>query len=497
MKIFAILVLCEKTKYLECFINAGLCDNKLPLEFNAITGKPFGCTSAEAQCFDKWKPAAADAFAKAQYELLVPYFGLPYSRNGVKPIIRHAKYRTEAIFPWIDLEKRCEGGFGEITCIRIHSASHGFHNVEQVQAANFELALKHMKSDDITNFENESKMLKLFSNHHEHIVKLLMSFSVADQNYLLFPWAGYDLGNYWENNNAPFDLTTNTMDRPKMQWLSAQILGLVSAVHTLHNPPHLDSLSPEAKKYARHGDIKPQNVLWFKTSSRPEGIFVIGDLGIASVHRLISRSNIPNHALPCSPDYRPPECDQEGGIISRAYDIWTLGCLLLEMICWALGGEKLRKEFEDSRMLVTYIGVMSNIFFDVKRALDGSAAILVKEVVIEQMEKLHEHEGCTEYFHDLLDIIHDSMIVVLSKTTERIRSKELHANIQILNGRMTNPAYGVVPKPRKRKYSAPIAVKTELNDFGKSRFEKFHAKLEPYDARAEEAKTAYEMRRMD
>ncbi|KAF2635191.1 kinase-like protein [Massarina eburnea CBS 473.64] len=495
LKIFTLLVLCEELQDIQRFIGAELCDEDLPLDLGTQSDLP----PSKIRCFASWKTAVKEFFQTTQYGLLVPYFGLPFLED-TGHTVRHADYRPEVILPWVVGSGRsAEGGYGMVTCIRIHQLSHGFSKVEQVQAANNELALKNMTTDKISDFEKESKMLKMFTNHHDHLIKLLMSFSVGGKNYLLFPWAGYDLASYWKSKMPPFNSKTKSMDPEPMKWLSRQINGLTSALDTLHNPPHHKSLSVDTKTYTRHGDIKPENILWFKSNSNSNGSIVIGDLGIASAHRLVSRSNIPNNTVPVSPDYRPPECDQDGGKISRAYDIWTMGCLFLEMVCWALGGTHLLQAFDEARNEVPYIGVMSNIFFDVKKTDgDGSAVILVKEVVVQWMSNLHQHEGCTDYFHDLLDIIHGDMIIVLSKTRERIRSKPLRQKITNLHSKlMENPDYGLVATPRQHSYPAPAAIKTELNQNGAHRFKRWHENVRAHGGRAELAKSALDMSRMD
>lgn len=227
-------------------------------------------------------------------------------------------------------------------------------------------AIKSLKGRprDARHFESEVEMLKRFNGHvHPHLVTLLASFTHMGINNLIFPWAECDLFFYWEDNEAP-----STAD--DILWLSGQVLGLATALNLIHNPPWKDD---STRKYARHGDLKPENILWFKSINDSRGILVITDLGLASINSKKSRSLTRNDAIAFTPAYRPPECDIEDGYISRSFDIWSLGCLLLEMISWMLGGWELVESFSVERMTPNMTGSRTDTFFDIVRVADPQA----------------------------------------------------------------------------------------------------------------------------
>lgn len=160
----------------------------------------------------------------------------------------------------------------------------------------------------------------------------------------------------------------------------------MEAINLIHNPQHLDS----AGQFGRHGDIKAENILWYKTKNndpQDRGILVISDFGLAAINSAKSRSMMPNDAagLRLTPSYRPPECDIAGGKITRAFDIWSIGCLYLEMACWLLKGTPGKKDFDEKRTTTFISGANTDIFFDIKRC-DGNNAkyiFMVKEAVSE------------------------------------------------------------------------------------------------------------------
>jgi serine/threonine protein kinase len=157
----------------------------------------------------------------------------------------------------------------------------------------------------------------------------------------------------------------------------------MEAVSVIHNPGHLTS----DKKFGRHGDIKAENILWFK--SRPDdphdrGILVLSDLGLTAINSDKSRSMQPNTGLKMTPAYRPPECDIRGGTISRAFDIWTLGCLYLELVCWLLRGKKGKDDFDEVRTTPFIFGTRTDVYFDIeerKYTAPNTYVFKVKDVV--------------------------------------------------------------------------------------------------------------------
>lgn len=194
---------------------------------------------------------------------------------------------------------------------------------------------------------------------------------------MIFPWAQFDLDSYWDNNPNP-DLS----DVGLIRWISKQCLGIMEAINLIHNPKHLGP----SRQFGRHGDIKAENILWYKSSNRRDrGILVLSDFGLAALNSAKSRSMMPNDSagLRVTPSYRPPECDTIDGKITRAFDIWSLGCLYLELVCWMLRGKEGKKAFDLERSTTFINGAKVDIFFDVKRSRhdEKKFIFMVKEVV--------------------------------------------------------------------------------------------------------------------
>lgn len=297
-------------------------------------------------------------------------------------------------------------------------------------------------------FEKEVGMLNRFANlRHDHLVRLLASWSrprnLVREYCLLFPLARYDLDLYWE---------THSMNDTTIPWIAKQILGLTDALKSIHDPPSDALKPPDQRQYGRHGDLKPENILWYDSPHDPHGILVIADLGASAVNSLWSRSAVENKSIQHTPRYKPPECDLQGGKISRSYDIWTFGCILLELVCWCLEGNEGRQAFVFERFAPYPTGLQTDMFFDIKPGVNGTYVVLVKEGVTkvtalfltvlpplistQRIANLHRHPGCTDFIHDLLYLIEEQMIVAISESTNRITSARLYDTVHRMNLRM-------------------------------------------------------------
>lgn len=250
-----------------------------------------------------------------------------------------------------------------------------------LQGSNRIFAVKELLSEKKEDFEREVKILKRLSSEkhaHAHLITLLATYEQKGQYYLIFPWAEADLLGYWKNINPK-----PSNDRETALWLAEQCQGLADGLSKIHryetysgtsllHPnsfPRVDSKGVKVatqagcsspteglRLFGRHGDIKPNNILWFpdRGPKGGHGVLKITDFGIAhfSTQNCVSardRGLVPNSAT-----YRPPECDLLDGVLSISYDVWTLGCVYLEFITWFFGGRKYLEDFGLKRKAVDH-----------------------------------------------------------------------------------------------------------------------------------------------
>ncbi|KAL9066584.1 MAG: hypothetical protein Q9157_007099 [Trypethelium eluteriae] len=94
--------------------------------------------------------------------------------------------------------------------------------------------------------------------------------------------------------------------------------------------------------------------------------------------------------------------------VSRAYDIWSLGCVYLEFITWLMTG---------------YSGLSEDVFFTTTTISGDEPNAEVRAAVLDWVKHLHEHELCSELIHNILDLIMGQMLCINPKL--RIKAEHL------------------------------------------------------------------------
>lgn len=169
------------------------------------------------------------------------------------------------------------------------------------------------------------------------MIKPIAAYQIGQDRCLIFPWAsGGNLLNYWE------DFEQQRLSSDSVRWLLGQFKGVCSALEELH------------ENNTRHGDLKPENILWFKDNNS-RGMLQIADLGLAAFHEVEKHTNVRKGIQTITPSgtsrYEPPEMDKDRNTDnprSRQYDIWSMGCVLLELLVWLIYGYDSFKQFKIS-----------------------------------------------------------------------------------------------------------------------------------------------------
>ncbi|KAK7752298.1 hypothetical protein SLS62_005834 [Diatrype stigma] len=145
--------------------------------------------------------------------------------------------------------------------------------------------------------------------------------------YLIFEWAdGGNLENVYERYKNPSPSV-------KLSKLAIkQLLGISEALAEAH------------ENKIRHGDLKPGNILCFMpTEDNIFGTLKIGDWGLAKFHSdattLRGEQGIATTTKYGTPLYEPPEVELgDVKILGRQYDVWSMGCVIMELVIWLLYG---------------------------------------------------------------------------------------------------------------------------------------------------------------
>lgn len=133
--------------------------------------------------------------------------------------------------------------------------------------------------------------------------------------------------------------------------MSKQCLGLARALKDIQ----MGDLGTDAtglRKHGKHGDIKPENILFFQGERLGNEVcsahFEISDFGLAEWHTSNSL-NVDGSKVKRTPTYMAPELEVMKNS-TPTYDIWSLACVLLQFVTWYLGGFDEIELFTDERL---------------------------------------------------------------------------------------------------------------------------------------------------
>lgn len=187
---------------------------------------------------------------------------------------------------------------------------------------------------------------KLQEFPHPHIVTHLLTWEHSKEFYMLFPCAKCHLGTFMDDQNAP----QLSLEEGNVLWFFKQLQGIADAVRHIHNFGG-EAINPEARDGVEmdllgaaatpqqagfHHDLKPENILVFEDEDMRLGVFKISDFGAGKVNQL--RANIVSMKVSQStvtPTYASPD-KKVNGRLSRPYDMWSIGCIFLELLVWLL-----------------------------------------------------------------------------------------------------------------------------------------------------------------
>ncbi|KAF8848656.1 kinase-like protein [Acephala macrosclerotiorum] len=199
--------------------------------------------------------------------------------------------------------------------------------------------------------------------------------------------------------------------------MAEQCLRIAEALSVIHqdqeekNPTRADEDGEQL--YGRHGDIKPDNILWFgeHIECKNAGTLVLADFGIAKAHRSMTKSLSDPEKAKNSPTYKSPEFESNGHLkIGRKSDIWGLACTWIEFITWYLKGwQAVDVEFPNRRDETDPKD--ENISRDTYFSIVNGEAI-VKPGVIDWIEELHQDNNCSAFIHEFLSFIQEKMLLV-------------------------------------------------------------------------------------
>lgn len=256
-------------------------------------------------------------------------------------------------------------------------------------------------------FQQELRVLDELRKYPlKHIVTHLATWTQGGRYYMLFPYAQCNLREYmkWVRFGGP--------TKENIIWLLRQFRGLAEALKGIHDLSGTGALEPAPslvtrplgeRKAGYHHDLKPENILFYKFTDT----FEISDFGSGKVHTYRSGSYNTSSANGTL-TYEPPEAAKLGSKTSRPYDVWSLGCVFLELLIWAVLGFQEVEDFRSKRLDRRYPGSQTDTVEDdgfwqmlqngditVRKSVDNWTQIL-KEAILQQQ---------SQPFKEVLDLV--------------------------------------------------------------------------------------------
>jgi len=240
--------------------------------------------------------------------------------------------------------------------------------------------------------------------------------------FFLFDWQDGNLAQLWQNEEG----LREDEDHPKC--MAQQFFGLAAALQCVHNNrpdnKHPDRIQNNNTVYGRHGDLGPSNILYSITKDRGL-VLKLADFGLAQLHSRMSRTIGNSASIQRTETYKGPEFDVKNGKISRATDIFSFGCVILEYITWYFQGHTGVDAFSESRKEpeAQRPGFISDTYFRVPSRSAVIQDAVLKTQVLTHIEKLIHHPKCTWYLCQMLELVRDLMLI--PDPTKRIESTQL------------------------------------------------------------------------
>ncbi|KAM0418916.1 hypothetical protein ACHAPT_012181 [Fusarium lateritium] len=278
------------------------------------------------------------------------------------------------------------------------------------ESGNPRVAVKELINLDSGPAKQEADVLGLMRKlQNDHLIEAIAYYQHGRKHNFMFPWAKH--GNLWQfliKNNP------GSLEKPYLEWIFKQLLGLAVAIDQLHNLSDQRSYRHGDPQSCRHGDLKPENILCFgqsnnqNTLSAPAIRLVITDVGLAKQHQDPTQLRQFTNTLVSTKRYAAPELDLDpNGPRSRRFDIWSMGCIFLEVAIWALYGPHVLEGFTNS---------LKETFYETKEEGNEKTA-RVHPIVEEWVSHILKDWRCSQEssLGRLVNLIDNKLLIVNTK----------------------------------------------------------------------------------
>lgn len=280
-------------------------------------------------------------------------------------LVKYKGDRARCLGPFLEPEKLGEGAYGKVYKVKVP----GLHikvNNQDFEKNEKRLAKKdfRVERDDSgsTEWEVVRKILRNSPHTHPNIMSTFAGLEHGKVFSIFFDVAEYNLWHYLSGSHpiaikhAEEDRETGASKREVFE----RTIGLVSALHFLHEQLYLRDGNDATALECYHMDLKPENILvandennnkmWkltdFGMSKVRETTSRLSDVQSSDLNQLFKRrkerpeirhSGFANYRRGFGA-YLAPEAYEEGNKAGKPSDIWSLGCVIAVIMSFLHGG---------------------------------------------------------------------------------------------------------------------------------------------------------------
>ena len=173
---------------------------------------------------------------------------------------------------------------------------------------------------------------------HRNIIKLIKTYKLGENYNLVFPQAKTNLDKYLRDPALDAgQMNQRPIERSSLWKQLCGITEAVAAIHSFGEEAEKRDASEKEKLIGFHFDIKDANIL-----IEEDGTWVITDFGQA-IFKDIERDGTTSRVLNNqggTDSYAPPELNDSKEKLGRSYDIYSLGCIFLEVLAFIVRGHE-------------------------------------------------------------------------------------------------------------------------------------------------------------
>lgn len=285
------------------------------------------CLPFRKGALDFLSPETAARFYEAQWEFAAPIFSHQFHHRALDP---------STTMPFISSTHIGKGSVGDVHELELHPQHHELHYLRKdgkVKIVRKEIA----QPPEGRSINDEQRVLSILNGlKHPNILELLGSYTLQGKHNLLFPLAPRTLSSYLSSKDQMLGFADYVS-------ILLAFPGLVSALQALHS-----YIWESVSLIGCHHDIKPDNVLIM------DNRFVLADFGLSTFKDPSKGSETffrSGQGFYFAPEYEDYKNDFQKHPIRRKSDIWSLGCVLLELLVFiALGAEGVENFRHDRRV---------------------------------------------------------------------------------------------------------------------------------------------------